>query len=258
MHGSTASHRVVSAHLRLGGSVSGPAARPRPQRGFTLIELLVVISVIAILIALLLPALQQAREVARQAACSSNLRQLHLAFMTFAEDHDGVAPGYRDWAGNLHPDGNPNANWMWRTYIGSYGGYVPATTDPPGRWSFNRVWACPTHRGEYPWNGHHTYGINNSLPNSGWRVYVMDHPSKGFLLADGATRIRWNDIDGEMGFWHRDGQNDEEYARGDGFSNIVFLDGHVEIRDRDQIPRAPNRWNQPHFWQPWDTGYPHR
>ena len=59
------------------------------QRGFTLIELLVVIAVIALLIAILIPVLQSAREKGQRAVCTANLRQLHLAWWSYAEDHDG-------------------------------------------------------------------------------------------------------------------------------------------------------------------------
>jgi prepilin-type N-terminal cleavage/methylation domain-containing protein/prepilin-type processing-associated H-X9-DG protein len=55
----------------------------RPPRGFTLVELLVVIAIVGTLIGLLLPAVQSAREAARRTACSSNLRQLPLAFQNY-------------------------------------------------------------------------------------------------------------------------------------------------------------------------------
>jgi prepilin-type processing-associated H-X9-DG protein len=59
---------------------------------FTLIELLVVVSTIAILAAMLLPSLQKAKETSRGAVCMNNLRQLGLAFATYASDWEGWSP----------------------------------------------------------------------------------------------------------------------------------------------------------------------
>jgi len=66
---------------------------PRRQRAFTLIELLVVVAIIAILASLLLPALSQARGRALGASCMSLQRQIMLAGLEFASDHDGRGPG---------------------------------------------------------------------------------------------------------------------------------------------------------------------
>src|SRR5262245_19496294 len=61
---------------------------PAKARGFTLIELLVVIAIIAILPAILFPVFAQARERARATSCLSNLKQLGLATMMYAQDYD--------------------------------------------------------------------------------------------------------------------------------------------------------------------------
>jgi prepilin-type N-terminal cleavage/methylation domain-containing protein len=63
------------------------------RKGFTLIELLVVIAIIAILAAILFPVFARAREKARQNSCLSNVKQLGLATMMYAQDYDERMPG---------------------------------------------------------------------------------------------------------------------------------------------------------------------
>ena len=70
------------------------------RRGFTLIELLVVIAIIAILAAILFPVFARAREKARQASCLSNVKQVVLGGLMYAQDYDETWPSGRvcNWA----------------------------------------------------------------------------------------------------------------------------------------------------------------
>ena len=64
----------------------------KQKHGFTLIELLVVIAIIAILAAILFPVFARARDNARRVSCMSNLKQIGLGFMQYAQDYDERYP----------------------------------------------------------------------------------------------------------------------------------------------------------------------
>ncbi|BCM92922.1 hypothetical protein IAD21_04806 [Abditibacteriota bacterium] len=87
------------------------------KSAFTLIELLVVIAIIAILAAILFPVFSRARENARRASCQSNLKQIGLGVLQYAQDYDEKYPA---WARSLNnPAANTSDIW-WSTQIMPY------------------------------------------------------------------------------------------------------------------------------------------
>ncbi|HCO92954.1 MAG TPA: hypothetical protein DIU00_03230, partial [Phycisphaerales bacterium] len=88
------------------------------RKGFTLIELLVVIAIIAILMAILMPALHRVREQGKRAVCLSNLKQLGLSWILYADDNDGkIVNGAAGHAGTptdaRHPNEDPWVGVCW-------------------------------------------------------------------------------------------------------------------------------------------------
>lgn len=74
---------------------SRAAQRSNRAMGFTLVELLVVIAIISVLISILLPSLSRVRQSAERVAVASNLRQLNLAYISYAQQNRGtLLPGY--------------------------------------------------------------------------------------------------------------------------------------------------------------------
>lgn len=142
------------------------------SRAFTLIELLVVIAIIGALASLLAVGLHSAREKGKSARCISNLRQIGLATVMYADENDGqfhhAAGGIPDqgqwtanpWTHRLLAPNHPSAYWGV-----AYSGYVGGTKE---------VFRCPGARVVDEWREegfpyppsfwlNSTYGINRHI-----------------------------------------------------------------------------------------------
>ncbi len=212
---------------------------PRPRvRGFTLIELLVVIAIISILASILFPVFSRARSKARRTACVSNMRQLGLAMLMYAEDYSEVLPLWSlaggDPVGGEPPPGTEP--YTWDTQIQPYcrnKQVVLCPENPHGRGK--RAYAMPRY----------VSGVAVGAPPDVVRTALL--MEKG-ALPPGV----WADAAGENFHQSTTFEKGPPYFHDEG-KNFVFLDGHVKWYRKDA---GPFTWVFRAGGQPGDCWYP--
>ena len=216
------------------------------RRGFTLIELLVVIAIIAILAAILFPVFARAREKARQTSCLSNVKQLVLGQLMYAQDYDErfpyftTAPAGEPWWNAIQPY---IKNWQIEK--------CPSSPGPSG--------VAVYHTKPYPYP---RYGMNHYIQynsSGSGSMAIIQRPADTVILGDcchgmgDSWRIAWPEAPGG---WSssprrcdiaRTDQNDE-WARHNGGNNLGMVDGHAKWMGGQSFYSQRGRmYNNPHL-----------
>jgi prepilin-type N-terminal cleavage/methylation domain-containing protein/prepilin-type processing-associated H-X9-DG protein len=196
--------------------------------GFTLVELLVVIGVIAMLIALLLPSLKRARAQAIQLQCSSNLRQIMIASLGYAQESHGYLP-FPNWAAQSSAYTGPG--WLYQP---SSAPFAPEQVETGVLWPWlksERMYVCGADNGLYPAGSCHiltSYLMNGAVCNFG-QIGSMPAYKVNMLRPDAI--IYWEGNGLLVGEYWNDGSNFPYEGVGNRHNNgsmVAGLDGHVE------------------------------
>jgi prepilin-type N-terminal cleavage/methylation domain-containing protein/prepilin-type processing-associated H-X9-DG protein len=216
------------------------------RRGFTLIELLVVIAIIAILAAILFPVFARAREKARQASCQSNLKQVALAFMMYAQDYDEKVTHTitKCWAGSTDQS-SVSVYALIYPYVKNVGVFNCPSSPYDGNCGGHGI---PHHNvpravelGWLPANTIASYGWSEDLLVNVRSMALYTVPAETVFCADASGYINWHRIasanknvcdvpNGGCGGMDAgtSGMSDD-YTRHNGGSNVAYMDGHVKF-----------------------------
>lgn len=248
------------------------------RKAFTLIELLVVIATIALLLGILMPALGKARKAAQRITCAAHQRGFGLAFQAYLMDNDD----WSHWGPNrgfwyLPNPRNPESESVMvdKDEIHAYWGiaYYPYAKDID-------VFHCPSSRFQLQnWNSideieiYHWahFGLNGFVSNR--KTSKIRRPGEMIVLQDHFEQKL--DNNGDM--MHINSKFNENYnlpqwrhhdkypdalleifrhsrssstvdsiepwsPQGTGFSNTLWLDGHVSAIQQTTGQDIPASW----------------
>ncbi len=194
-------------------------------RGFTLIELLVVIAIIAILAAILFPVFARAREKARQTSCLSNLKELGLGCLMYAQDYDERLP----WHCRYIPGAADSSSNGWQGQI------MPYIKN-------DQIFVCPSYNGTGLCGG---YGYNLSRDASGaqvgcdyMRLAQCKYPAETIILGD-SDGTKW------IGHWSWPTVDQiNRPGRHNAGDNFCMVDGHAKWYKTSYIDRTGGLWDR--------------
>ncbi len=243
------------------------AAESLGLTGFTLIELLVVIAIIAVLMAILMPALNRAKEQGKRATCLSNLKQLTLAWIMYADDNDDKLVNGDTGEYSIHQNETP---WVLKDW--SSGMTVEQKRDAilnGALWPYVKnlkLYKCPTVnkivRGGTQEEMLRTYSVSDSMNCKNWDSMGAEMIKKRKDIPNPAYRIVFLDdggtITSALGGWTVYVKEEKWWdpppvRHGDG-TTFSFADGHSEyhkwkdprtIEFGKRVPPTAGSENQP-------------
>ncbi|RRJ97430.1 prepilin-type N-terminal cleavage/methylation domain-containing protein [Opitutaceae bacterium TAV4] len=206
-----------------------------PPTGFTLIELLTVIAIIGILAGITIPVVSQVRGSAEKARCVSNLKNLYLNFVLYAQDNKDRLPTV-DWTAESPP--------TWWRQVARY--HAPNST--AYKEDGTQVMLCPTHLKRIVAKANvpasrlqdglvYNYGMNGYLgksdTNGGKTVLQLGRlpkPSRTILLTEGSSHgsgATTGAVAELNSYWINRHNSEDLGGPHKGSNNILWCDGHV-------------------------------
>jgi prepilin-type N-terminal cleavage/methylation domain-containing protein/prepilin-type processing-associated H-X9-DG protein len=209
------------------------------SRAFTLIELLVVIAIIAILAAILFPVFAQAKASAQKTSCLSNIRQIDLASIMYADDSDDTGPA----ATHNAVGANVAGGWMYYIRFPAADNLLPAAYEPNMGTIYpyvknESIFVCPTDLRKVCGD---SYSINDCMTTRSVKIALgrslsgVDHPSNMLFFTEEADDNGSNDVN-DFSAADIAGTDDAYYTfavnplstRHTMQSSVGFVDGHVK------------------------------